>query len=178
MGYLAYWLWYLPGIVAAFARADDRGTMANTEHVALLHRGVSELNAVVRDNHDLVLDLEGADLHGLDLREAMLFNAKLAGADLAGADLRGARLPSADLQRVNLRGADLRGASMHRANLSGADLRGAKTETFSPGQVCLAPPFFEGVHWDKEALERIMGIINLNPDWEIRYEIVGKNGKA
>ncbi len=103
-------------------------------------------------------------------------NAKLAGANLEGADLGNARLPTADLTNVNLRNADLRGASMHRANLSGADLRGAKIEALAPGQVCLAPPFFEGVHWDRDALERVMGIINLNPDWEIRYQIVAKNG--
>ncbi len=150
--------------------------MANQEHIALIQKGVGALNAFVRENHDVVIDLEGADLHGIDLHEALLMNAKLGGVNLEGADLRSARMPTADLQKANLRNADLRGASMHRSNLVGADLRGAKFDTLLAGQVCLAAPFFEGVHWDRENLESVLGIINLNPDWEVRYQLVPKNG--
>jgi len=100
----------------------------------------------------------------------------LANANLRMVNLRGAHLPAADLQRSNLRNADLRGASLHRANLSGADVRGARFEAFGAGQqMCLSPVFFEGVHWDRETLEGILGIINLNPDWEVRYQIVSRS---
>ncbi len=150
--------------------------MANPEHLTLIKNGVEGLNAFARANRDVPLDLEGADLRGIDLREVTLINVRLAGANLEGADLRGAHLPAADLQRSNLRNADLRGASLHRANLSGADVRGARFESFGLGQqMCLSPAFFEGVHWDRETLEGIVGIINLNPDWEIRYQIVPRS---
>lgn len=148
--------------------------MANSEHLELVRRGVAALNEFARENHDVAVDLEGADLRGMNLAEASLINARLAGANLEGADLRKARLPSADLSGANLREADLRGASLHRANLIGADLRGARFDTFGVGgqQMCLAPAFFEGVHWDRETLDAVLSIVNLNPDWEVRYEIL------
>ena len=150
--------------------------MANPEHLTLIKNGVEGLNAFARANRDVSLDLEGADLHAMDLREATLVNARLAGANLEGADLRGAHFPASDLQRCNLRNADLRGASLHRANLSGADVRGARFDPFGLGQqMCLSPAFFEGVHWDRDTLEVILGIINLNPDWEVRYQIVSRS---
>jgi uncharacterized protein YjbI with pentapeptide repeats len=150
--------------------------MANPEHLALVRSGVEALNRFCAAHEDVALDLDGADLHGLDLRNARLQSARLTGADLSGADLSNARLNSAILRAANLRDADLRGANMHRADLTGADLRGAKFETIGVGgqRVCISPASFEGVHWERDELERVISMINLNPDWEVRYEIVAR----
>lgn len=153
--------------------------MANPEHVALVRSGVEALNRFASEHDDIALDLEGADLHGLDLRDARLQAAQLAGANLERSDLRSARLHSADMRGCDLRRADLRGIGLHRADLTGADLRGARFETMGVGGqlMCISAASFEGVRWDREELERILALINLNPDWEVRYEIVPRAGE-
>ncbi|OGO50314.1 MAG: hypothetical protein A2148_06490 [Chloroflexi bacterium RBG_16_68_14] len=153
--------------------------MANPEHLALVRSGVEALNRFAREHEDIALDLEGADLHGLDLQEARLQGARLAGANLEGCDLRNARLNAADMRGCNLRNADLRETGMHRANLTDADLRSAHFATMGVGgqQMCISAASFQGVRWDREELERILALINLNPDWEIRYEIVPRSGQ-
>ena len=153
--------------------------MANPEHLALVRSGVEALNRFAREHEDIALDLEGADLHGLDLHDARLLGARLAGANFEGCDLRNARLNATDMRGCNLRNADLREAGMHRADLTGADLRGARFETMGAGsqQMCISAASFQGVRWERQELERILGLINLNPDWEIRYEIVPRAGR-
>jgi len=153
--------------------------MANPEHLALVGSGVEALNRFAREHEDIALDLEGADLRGLDLRNGRLQGARLAGANLEGCDLRDARFNSADMRGCNLRRADLRGAGLHRADLTGADLRGARFDTIGVGgqRVCISPASFQGVHWDRQELERILALVNLNPDWEVRYEILPRPGE-
>jgi uncharacterized protein YjbI with pentapeptide repeats len=153
--------------------------MANPEHLALVQSGVDALNDFCRRNENVALDLEGADFSGMDLHNARLQAARLAGASFESADLRNVRFNSADMRRVNLRNADLRGASLHRADITGADLRGAKLETLGVGgqRLCISPASFEDVRWEREELARIIEMINLNPDWEVRYEIVERNGR-
>ncbi len=148
--------------------------MANAEHLALVRSGVESLNAFAREHEDTALDLADADLRGLNLRNARLQRAKLAGANLSDGDLRNARFNSADMRGCDLRGADLRGANMHRALLTGADLRGARFARLGIGsqRMCIAPASFEDVRWERDELERILEMINLNPDWQVRYEIV------
>ena len=148
--------------------------MANPEHLALVRSGVDALNEFAHKHQDVALDLEGADLRGLDFHNARLQAARLAGANLEGCDLRNARFNSADLRGCNLRLADLRGASLHRADITDADLRGARFDTIGVGgqRLCISPASFQGVHWDREELERVLALINLNSDWEVRYEIV------
>lgn len=147
--------------------------MANPEHLALLNQGVDALNAFVRAHEDVVIDLEGADLSARDLQGVRLQSARLAGASFRGCDLRDARFNSSDLRGCDLRDADLRGASFHRADLTGADLRGARIDTVGVGgqRFCISPATFEGVRWNREHLEHMLQILNLNPDWEIRWEI-------
>lgn len=151
--------------------------MANPEHLALMHSGVEAINAFAKEHENVALDLEGADLHGLDLRDVWLQGAKLRNADLHGCDLRNARFNSADMRGCDLRDADLSGAGLHRALLTGADLRGARFAPIGVGsqRVCIAPASFEGVRWEREELERILALINLNPDWEVRYDIVPRS---
>jgi len=150
--------------------------MANQEHLALVERGVEALNRFAREHEEVGLDLEGADLTGRELRGARLQGARLNSANLSRCDLRDARLNSASLQRCDLRDADLRGVNMHRADLTGADLRGARFDTIGVGgqRVCISPASFRDVRWERDDLERILEQINLNPDWEVRYEIVAR----
>jgi uncharacterized protein YjbI with pentapeptide repeats len=154
--------------------------MANPDHLALVRSGVDALNEFCRRNEDLALDLEGADLSEMDLRNARLQAARLAGANFERADLRNVRFNSGDLRNANFRDADLRGASLHRANITGADLRGAKFETLGLGgqRMCISPESFEAVHWERDEIARILEMINLNPDWEVRYEIVERPNAA
>jgi len=150
--------------------------MANPEHVALVREGSAAVTKFLGDNPGTKLDLSGADFHGLDLRGCNLSQSNLTGADLSGADLRTTILGGADLRGATLRGADVRGTSLHQAKLQESDLRDVNVEAIGVGRqlVCAAPHSFEGAHWDKERLAEIIGILNLNRDWEIRYELVPK----
>lgn len=141
-----------------------------------MRSGVEAINRFAREHEEIALELEGADLSGLDLRNARLQAARLAGCNLERSDLRNVRFNSADLRGCNLRQADLRGASLHRADLTGADLRGARLDPIGIGgqRFCIAPATFEGVRWEREELERILALINLNPDWEVRWELVAR----
>lgn len=152
--------------------------MANPEHLELVRSGVDALNAYAAAHGEVALDLEGADLSGLALAGARLQAARLAHTSLRGCDLRNARFNSADMRGCDLRDADLRGASVHRADLTGADLRGARFDTFGVGgqRLCVSPASFQDARWEREHLEAILSLINLNPDWEVRYEIVARTG--
>ena len=153
--------------------------MANAEHLELARSGVEAVNKFAQEHPDVPLDLQDADLSGLDLHDARLNVARLAGANLEGANLREARLNAADMRNCNLRKADLTGAVLHRVDLTGADLRDAHIEAIGEGnqRLCLAPPSFQDVHWNRDDLEHMLDVMNLNPDWEVRYEIVPKPGE-
>ena len=148
--------------------------MANPEHLALVHAGSAAVNKFIGENPGTRLDLSGADLSGRDLRGYNLTDANLAGANLAGADLRTSGLGGTDLRGAILRDADVRDTPLHRAKLQEADLRGVNVEAIGVGRqlVCTSAGSFQGVRWDRERLEEILGILNLNRDWEIRWEIV------
>lgn len=148
--------------------------MADGEHLELVARGVEAINAFTKEHDDVSLDLREADLSGMDLRGVRMPGARLGGANLESCDLRDSRLNSSDLRGCNLRNADLRNANMHRAVLIGADLRGAQLGRLGIGhqRMCISPATFEDVRWERDELEHILEMINLNPDWEVRYEIV------
>ena len=153
--------------------------MADVKHVELVRSGVESLNAFTEEHEDVSLDLRGADLQGLDLRGARLQGARLAGANLRECDLRDAKLNSCDMRGCDLRGADLRNTNMHRTILTGSDLRGAQLGRLGVGhqRMCISPATFEDVNWERDELERILEMINLNPDYEVRYEIVPRAEK-
>jgi uncharacterized protein YjbI with pentapeptide repeats len=135
---------------------------------------VEAINAFTKEHEDVSLDLREADLSGMDLRNARMQGARLGGANLQGCDLRDARFNSSDMRGCNLRDADLRNTSFHRAVLTGSDLRGATIGRLGIGheRMCISPATFEDVNWERDHLESILEMINLNPDWEVRYEIV------
>jgi len=147
--------------------------MANAEHLALVEQGVEAINRFAEENPNAELDLSGVDLSGRDLRSARLMGADLRGANLSGCDLRQARLTNAKLTGADLRNADARGATFHHANLTGADLRGLQLDPFGEETLvmCISPTTFQGARWDRQRLEHILAILNLNSDWQIHFEI-------
>jgi uncharacterized protein YjbI with pentapeptide repeats len=150
--------------------------MANAEHLALVEQGTEAINRFAEANPTVGLDLAGADLSGRDLRSARLMGADLRGANLSGCDLREARLTNVNFTGADLRDADARGASFHHANFTGADLRGIRLDPFGEEALvmCISPTTFQGARWDRQRLEHILEVVNLNSDWQIRYEITPK----
>lgn len=150
--------------------------MANDEHVALVNQGVEAINQFADKNPTVNLDLAGVDLSGRDLGSARLMGADLRGANLSGCNLRGARLTNANFAGADLRNADARGAAFHHATMSDADLRGLRLDPFGAEALvmCISPTTFQGARWDRERLEHILEILNLNSDWQISYEITAR----
>jgi len=103
--------------------------------------------------------------------------AGLSRANLSGCDLRQARLTNVNFTGADLRNADARGAAFHHANLTGADLRGLRLDPFGAETLvmCISPTTFQGARWDRQRLEHILEVLNLNSDWQIRYEITRKD---
>jgi len=148
--------------------------MANAEHLALVRQGAAATNKFVSENKGVPLDLSGADLSGLSLQGCNLQEANLAGANLSGADLRQAILGGANLRGANLQGANVTDAALHRAKLQDADLRGITVGAIGVGRqlICTSANTFENARWDKERIEEVLRVLNLNRDWEIHYQIV------
>jgi len=126
--------------------------MANEEQLSILKQGVRAWNEWRDKNHDVEVDLKGANLGrqasmvfrlfranssevelrdiafhqnallGTKLSGANLSRADLSGANLRGTDLNGSNLSRADLREVNFGRAILSGANLSEANLSGVDL--------------------------------------------------------
>src|SRR3990170_6944936 len=151
--------------------------MADPAHIELVRQGAQAVNKFTAEHPEVTIDLSGADLSGLDLHNCRLSGANFDGADLSRCDLRNARLNAASLRGAALRDADARGTSFHRADLSGADLRGLKLDGIGAGgqRVCVSPDSFRDTRWDRQQIEEILRYINLNSDWEVRYEIARKS---
>ena len=116
----------------AFATAgyDERqwkaGTMANSQHVAKLKKGVRVWNEWRKAHRGVTPNLAGlelteTDLSGVNLRGAILTSVCLSGSDLSRANLRGADISAADLSDADLSGAKLREAKLSSAYLRGSD---------------------------------------------------------
>jgi len=150
--------------------------MANPEHLALIDQGPEALKRFADENPDAHLDLSQAEFPGRDLHDYPLMGANLTGSNLSRCDLRDAKLTNADLTGADLRDADARGATFHHSNLTGADLRGLRLNPFGVETLvmCISPTTFQGSHWDRQRIEQILNILNLNADWQISYEIVPK----
>lgn len=151
--------------------------MANPEHLALIDQGPEAVKRFADDNPNAHLDLAHADFSGRDLHDYPLMGADLRGANLSGCDLREAKLTNANLTEADLRNADARGATFHHSNLTRADLRGLRLDPFGEETLvmCISPTTFQGARWDRDRLERILEVLNLNSDWQIRYEITPKS---
>jgi len=150
--------------------------VADEAQLAALRQGQDAFRRHLGDNFRDRVDLSGADLRGLHLEGLNLQGSNLEGANLEGCSLRGTRLNSSNLRGANLRDCDLTETGMHRVDLTGADLRGAFGARFgvADSRLCIAPASFEGVQWDRAEIEYVLELINLNPEWQVRYEIVPK----
>jgi uncharacterized protein YjbI with pentapeptide repeats len=120
-------------------------------------------------------DLSGADLSGCDLSGVALGRARLANASLRDADCTGAILFGSDLSGADLRGAKLDGVDMHQTILEGANLEGGNLGGIERAtRFCFHISSFRGTNWGREEIETMLGIMNQNASWEIRYDIVPK----
>lgn len=99
--------------------------MADPLHYFTVYGGCQSVERWRRDNPDMRLDLDGANLRDLDLSGMDLSYASLRGALLTRTKLTGAKLDCADLDNSNIIGADLDSATLNRASLSWAKLTGA-----------------------------------------------------
>jgi uncharacterized protein YjbI with pentapeptide repeats len=152
--------------------------MADPAALAAARQGRGALEAYCRTNPGK-LDLSGADLSGVQLAGANLGNAILDGVDFSGADLQGVRFNSSTLKNAKFGEADIRGVSFHKCDLTGSDLRAAAVDTWGLGEqrLCVSPQSFAGVNWSREQLEAILEMINLNPDWQVDWEISPRVGR-
>ncbi|MDX2417753.1 MAG: toll/interleukin-1 receptor domain-containing protein [Xanthomonadales bacterium] len=100
-------------------------TVANQEQLAILKQGVDVWNKWRKDNRDVEIDFNCADLSFVDLNEALLDRVDLSRAELEGADLSSASLIGADLNDAVLIGAILRDSNLSSVELNGADLSDA-----------------------------------------------------
>ena len=103
---------------------------ATNRLLARLKYGAGFWNVWRRENPDVAIVLDGADLSGMILTGINLEGATLRGASIHATNLMNANLRHADLSDANLSEADLISANLERAILTGAnlheaDLRGA-----------------------------------------------------
>lgn len=82
--------------------------MANTDHLAILRRGVQVRNLWRGDNPNISPDFSGANLFQANLKGAFLVGVNLEGASLVSANmvksiLWGANLEKVDLWRISAR---------------------------------------------------------------------------
>ncbi|HEX8875302.1 MAG TPA: toll/interleukin-1 receptor domain-containing protein [Phycisphaerales bacterium] len=105
--------------------------MANSDHVLIVARGASSLEARLLGDPKIRIDISGASFCGLDLRAIDLFEADASNADFSRADLRGAVFHSTRLDGVNFEGANLIGAMFQNCSLAGTNFSNAISENLS-----------------------------------------------
>jgi uncharacterized protein YjbI with pentapeptide repeats len=137
--------------------------MANSEHVAVLRKGVSAWNKWREAQPRTVPDLSGADLSGLrlvdgkdiDEGEARAFS-EIAGYLVFpdGVNLGGANCSGANFRKAVLRGAPLKGAHFSGANLRGADARQARFQKAELGRAVLDKAALENADFTEANLEK------------------------
>lgn len=153
--------------------------MANSDHLALLYRGVRAWNQwrMKHWNEQIRPDLSDTNLQGLDLsganfglvdfsntnlRDATLLNTYFLGANLSGAKLLRAKCKGAYFSDANLKGADLSEAWLFSADLSRADLTGACLENAHLGAVRAIDTKFNNANLTGACIE----------DWQINKSVL------
>ena len=142
----------------------------------LIKTNVQKFIEVKKSNPNLSIDLSGADLRKAKLNQAELGKVNLSGADLRDVDLSQAQIANANLEDADLSGATIEAANLHRAKMKGASLKGSKLGDLSKDsmRMCLHPASFENVEYDKEHLEAMLRVLNLNKSWLIKYSLEPK----
>ena len=156
----------------------------------LEHQQKNDLTAILRNDKAEFQRIREAELEkdrraGMDLSNANLAGCDLAGLPLAGVTLRNAYLRGADCTNTNFSFADLSGTDFRDAKLEGVNfhqtiLEHANLERATLGDIdrearlCLHSTSFRRVRWSREELETMIGILNENEGWEIRYQLFPK----
>jgi uncharacterized protein YjbI with pentapeptide repeats len=165
--------------------------MANEEQLEILRQGVDVWNKWRKENRDVDIDLNSADLSKAslaeaDLRRASLIRANLRRTDLSDANLRGSYLSKSDLTRANLKRADLSGADLTLANLTKANLMGSNFAEVVVGSTVFVNSSLGGsvgledvAHWGPSSISTDVFALSKGkipevflrgcglPDWEI-----------
>ncbi|MCP4748026.1 MAG: pentapeptide repeat-containing protein [Desulfobacteraceae bacterium] len=105
----------------------DQGQYDRLKHCSD-KKDMTEWNQWRKENPEVEIWLEGAELYRANLQGAELYRANLQGAKLSYAELQGAELSYAELQGAKLHYANLQGAMLYYANLQGAELHYAKLQ--------------------------------------------------
>ena len=163
--------------------------MANEEQLEILRQGVEAWNKWRKENPEIEIELNEADLSGTDLSganffSAELFEADLKGADLSEADLGGANLCKADLRKVNLfrarindvyligadlREADLMAADLLMANLSGANLSEAEFDETNLSGTNLSETNLTGCYFNSTILADVDLSVSIGLETIVHY---------
>lgn len=97
--------------------------MSNSEHVAILNKGVRAWNKWRKTNPGLIPDLKRANLSNMHLHKYDLNHARLMWVNFNNSNLRYCNLCSADLTHSFLNDTDLSYADLTDANLEDCDFR-------------------------------------------------------
>ena len=153
--------------------------MQSSDLASILRNDRAEFDRIREQDPRAEIDLNGADLSGCDLKGVALGRANLENASLRGADCTGAILFGANLTGADLRDAKLEGVNLHQARLEGANLEGVTLGDIErPTRFCLNISSFRGTRWSRDELETMLGILNQNAGWEIKYELLPKGAPA
>ena len=149
--------------------------MQKSDLTAILRNDKTEFQRIREEDPRAEMDLSGADLAGCDLAGLPLAGVKLRDACLRGADCTYTNFRFADLSGTDLRDAELEGVNFHQTVLEGANLeRATLGDLDRETRLCLHASSFRRVRWSREQLEAMIGILNENEGWEIRYQLVPK----
>lgn len=149
--------------------------MDKRELVAILLSDRQEFRRIRDEDPKGTPDLSGVDLAGADLVSAPLAGINFRNASFKGADCSRANFRFADLSGADFQDARLEGATLHQAKLEGANFEGARLGDIDrTTRLCLHSSLFRGVGWSREELEAMLQILNLNRNWEIRYQLEKK----
>lgn len=91
--------------------------MANSEHLALIGKGVTTWNQWYKTNPTVTPDLSLANLSQLNLQGIDLRRANLTQVNFSNTDLREAKLGKANLNKASLLKTNLSNANLEKANL-------------------------------------------------------------
>ncbi len=165
-GQVHRWSWMRCCHLCWTGRLRESCKMADQEQIKILKRGATAWNCWRKENPDVMIDLDEADLaklnlSGVDLSKAFLqkadfYETDLAGADLSEAHLMDAKLLFANLSDANLSqamlfGTDFMGSDLSNANLTGATLAKATLVSTKVDNAKISGSWIYAVNvWDLE----------------------------
>lgn len=129
--------------------------MADEQQLRILtEEGVEAWNRWRKDNFDVEIDLEAANLIRTNLSMANLRKAKLAKSKFGGADLSRADLSEADLNEADLGGIFFAQANLSKAKLIGSNLSGADLSEANLSEADFSKAILNRATFDKAILSK------------------------